>query len=206
MVDPQAFYAREPLFSMVPAGLEAGNYCLVSRCASFEPGQRVWLRNRAGQESIKWLIKLTATTYELRAWWPPDSTTERQEMLADRWLREGVVDRGVVLAVYRAKPSVKKPPYRAAEWRPDRVAARWQSELQVARLVDDAPSGEKPNEEVLAEIREGVDDLESSTSTIKAQMASLNRQVSSVLEQLRIAPPEPSDGRRRVGNGSREEE
>ena len=67
------------------------------------------------------------------------------------------------------------------------------------------PAGEKPNEEVLAEIREDVDKLESSTSTIKAQMASLNRQVSSVLEQLGIAPPEPSDGRR-VGNGSREEE
>ena len=64
-----------------------------------------------------------------------------QEMLADRWLREGVVDRGVVLAVYRAKPSVEKPPYRAADWRPDPVAARWRSELQVARLVDDAPSG-----------------------------------------------------------------
>ena len=122
--------------------LEAGNYyCLVFPRAPFEPGQRVWLRNRAGQEVIRWLIELTATTYELRAWWPPDSTTGRQEMLADRWLREGVVDRGVVLAVYRAKPSVEKPPYRAADWRPDPVAARWRSELQVARLVDDAPSG-----------------------------------------------------------------
>ena len=205
LVDPQAFYAREPLVSMVPAGIDTGNYCLVSRCAAFEPGQRVWLRNRAGHETIKWLIELTATTYELRAWRPPDSTTEPPQMLADRWLLEGVVDRGVILAVYRTKPSVKKTAYRAADWRPDRVTARWQSELQDARLVDNAPSGEKPNEELLAEIREGVDELESSTATIKAQMASLNRQVSSVLEQLRIALPERSDGRR-VGNGSREEE
>ena len=59
------------------------------------------------------------------------------------------------------------------------------------------PAGEKPNEEVLAEIREDVDKLESSTSTIKAQMASLNRQVSSVLEQLGIAPLN-----RQTGGGS----
>ena len=206
LVDRHAFYAREPSFSMFPAGIRQGNYCLVSRCASFEPGQRVWLRNRAGHETIKWLIELTATTYELRAWRPPDSTTGRQQMLADRWLLEGVVDRGVILAVYVGMPSLKEPPaYRAPDWRPDRVTARWQSELQGAKLVDNAPSGEKPNEELLAEIRQGVDELESSNSTIKAQMASLNRQVSSVLEQLRIALPGRSDGRR-VGNGSREEE
>lgn len=132
LVDRHAFYAREPGHSMVPAGLEAGNYCLISPCARLGPGDRVWLRDGAGLEAIRWLIDLTATTYELRAWGQPDASTGRQEMLADRWLRKNVVDRGVVLAVYRNRPDVNKPPHRAARWRPDQVMLRWQTELQTA--------------------------------------------------------------------------
>ena len=63
------------------------------------------------------------------------------------------------------------------------------------------PAGEKPNEEALAEIREDVDKLESSTSTIKAQMASLNarsRPFWNNWESPRL--------NRQTGGGSREEE
>ena len=164
--DPQAFYAREPGHSMVPAGLEAGNYCLISPNARFEKGQRVWLRDWVGQETIKWLIELTATTYELRAWQPPDPDTGRQEMVADRWPREGVVDRGVVLAVYRTEPDAKRPPFRAADWRPDRVAARWRSELWAARPVTMKQSGN----DALAGAR--------------ARMASLNSHVLKVIAEV----------------------
>lgn len=139
LVDSQAFYAREPGHSMVPAGLEAGNYCLISPCARFSAGQRVWLRDRGGLEAIRWLIEITSTDYELRAWWPPDPNTGRQEMLADNWARTDVVDRGVVLAVYRVRPDVGRPPHRAPDWQPDRLALQWESELRNAKAVRPPP-------------------------------------------------------------------
>jgi hypothetical protein len=187
LVDPHAFYAREPGFTMVPADLEAGNYCLISPCGQLEVGQRVWLRNRTGQETIKWLLELTAAAYELRAWRPPDPTTGRQEMIADRWMRDIVVDRGVVLAVYRNEPSVKQKTHRAADWRPERVAARWQRELLDPKMVrvDLGREGVEKPEGPLAELHGDVDKLkqstaalEHSTSTLQAQMDEINGEVS----------------------------
>ncbi|MCY4598293.1 MAG: hypothetical protein OXF27_00005, partial [Acidobacteria bacterium] len=69
--DPQAFYVLFHGHSMVPAGIAPADYCLVSPCAKLEPGQRIWLRNRKGREALRWLIRLTATTYEVAAWQPP---------------------------------------------------------------------------------------------------------------------------------------
>ncbi|MCY3837267.1 MAG: hypothetical protein OXH09_01200, partial [Gammaproteobacteria bacterium] len=69
--DPQAFYALFHGHSMVPAGIGPADFCLVSPCAKLEPGQRIWLRDREGREGLRWLIRLTATTYEVAAWQPP---------------------------------------------------------------------------------------------------------------------------------------
>ena len=187
LADPHAFYAREPGFTMVPAGLEAGNYCLISPCGQLVAGQRVWLRSRTGQQTIKWLIELTPTAYELRAWWQPDPTSSRQELLGDRWKREDVIDRGVVVAVYRNEPSVKKKTHRAADWRPERVAARWRSELLDPKMFRGDPGregGDKP-EGSLVELHGDADKLKQSTtalersrSTLQAQIAAINEEVS----------------------------
>ena len=186
--DPLAFYAREPGLSMVPADLEMDNYCLVSPCSKLEAGQRVWLRSRTGQETIKWLLELKAATYELRAWGLPDPRSVRQELIADPWMRESVVDRGVVVAVYRTAPSLTEKTHLAPDWRPDRVAAQWQRELldpKMARVnLFGRDGGEKP-EGSAAELQGDVDRLkqstaalENSTSTIQAEIAKVNEEVS----------------------------
>ena len=118
--DAQAFYARQLTDSMTPAGMWPGDYFLVSPCAKLETDQRVWFRNRNGQETIKWLVRIAATHCELLGWRPPDEKGH-QEMVSEQWMRTEVVDRGVVLAVYRGRPSVERPPFRVPDWRPDRV-------------------------------------------------------------------------------------
>ena len=121
--DPHAFYVRVPGCSMVPAGIWSGDYCLVSPCAKLEPYQRVWFQNREGQETIKWLVRLPSRCYELVGWKPPEDDGH-QMMAAEQWMRDDVVDRGTVLAVYRGRPSVERPPFRTANWRPHHVMPR----------------------------------------------------------------------------------
>ena len=121
--DSHASYVRVPGDSMVPAGIWPGDYCLVSPSAKLATNQRVWLRNRDGQETIKWLVRLPRSCYELVSWQPPGEDGH-QMMVAEQWMREEVVDRGVILAVYRGRPSVERPPFRAADWRPEQVVSR----------------------------------------------------------------------------------
>ena len=118
--DSHAFYVRVAGHTMVPAGVWPRDYCLVSPCAGLGSNQRVWLRNRDGQETIKWLVRLPRTCYEMVGWQPPDEDGH-QKMVAEQWMRADVVDRGAVLAVYRGRPSVERPPFRAADWRPEQV-------------------------------------------------------------------------------------
>ena len=124
--DPQAFYTVARGHSMFPAGIWAGDHCLVSRNAQLEAGRRVWLRHQDGTEALRLLSGLTATTYELLAWQPPDGTTY-QGLVAEQWKLEDVVDRGILLAVYRGRPSAERPPFRLPDWHPDPVAALWWS-------------------------------------------------------------------------------
>ena len=120
--DSHAFYVRIPGHSMVPAGIWSGDLCLVSPCAGLETHQRAWFRDREGQETIKWLVRLPRSGYELIGWKPPDEEGH-QTMVAEQWMRADVVDRGAVLAVYRGRPSVERPPFRAADWRPEQVVS-----------------------------------------------------------------------------------
>ena len=119
--DSHAFYARALGHAMIPAGIWPGDYCLISPCAKLEAHQRVWFRQGDELETIKWLIRLPPSCYELVGWEPPDEDGH-QKMVAEQWMRADVVDRGVVLAVYRGRPSVERAPFRAPDWRADRVA------------------------------------------------------------------------------------
>ena len=119
--DSHAFYARAQGHAMVPAGIWPGDYCLISPCAKLEAHQRAWFRQRDELETIKWLVRLPSTCYELVGWEPPGEDGH-QKMVAEQWMRADVVDRGVVLAVYRGRPSVERAPFRAPDWRADRVA------------------------------------------------------------------------------------
>ena len=135
--DPQAFYVRYDGYSMVPAGIGSADLCLVSPCAKLEPGQRIWLRDRKGREGLRWLIRLTAATYEVAAWNAP-KPNGHQDLAAERWERTGVDDRGVILAVYRGWLVPSDPARRLPDWRPGRLTGLWralfdeQPELQAA--------------------------------------------------------------------------
>ena len=113
--DPQAFYVLFHGYSMVPAGVGPADFCLVSPCAKLEPGQRIWLRDRRGREGLRWLIRLTAATYEVAAWQPP-KPNGHQDLVPERWERKDVDDRGVVLAVYRGWLVPSDPVHRLPDW------------------------------------------------------------------------------------------
>ena len=135
--DPQAFYALFHGYSMVPSGIGPADFCLVSPCAKLEPGQRIWLRDGKGREGLRWLIRLTATTYEVAAWQPP-KPNGHQDLVPERWERTGVDDRGVILAVYRGWVAASDPAHRLPDWRPGRLTGLWRAlfyeepELQAA--------------------------------------------------------------------------
>ena len=113
--DPQAFYALFHGHSMVPTGIGPADFCLVSPCAKLDPGQRIWLRDRKGREGLRWLIRLTAATYEVAAWQPP-KPNGHQDLVPERWERKDVDDRGVILAVYRGWLVPSDPAHRLPDW------------------------------------------------------------------------------------------
>ena len=67
---------------MVPAGTWPGDFCLISPCAKLEVNQRVWFRQRDDLETIKWLVRLPSTRYELVGWEPPGEDGH-QKMVAE---------------------------------------------------------------------------------------------------------------------------
>ena len=78
-------------------------------------------------EAIKWVMRLSADGYDLGSW-ALDGIGHQRPTCA-RWTGEEVVDRGVVLAVYRHEPAVTKAQEPRAEWRPDALAELWRSAL-----------------------------------------------------------------------------
>ena len=157
--DPQAFYALFHGYSMVPAGIGPADFCLVSPCAKLEPGQRIWLRDRKGHEGLRWLLRLTAATYEVAAWDTP-KPNGHQDLVTERWERKDVDDRGVILAVYRGWLASSDPVFRLPDWHPGRLTGLWRA------LFDEQP-------ELQAAVAEH---LEETTS-------SFNRRITGWLEQ-----------------------
>ena len=125
MPDLQAFYLRMPDSSMVPARIWKGDYCLVSPCAQLQVDDRAWFRGRTGRETIKWVTRLSAAGYDLGAWGLDE--VGHQTPTAVHWRRENVIDRGVLVAVYREEPKATKPLQPVADWRPDSLAELWRS-------------------------------------------------------------------------------
>ena len=167
--DPQAFYALFHGYSMVPTGIGPADFCLVSPCAKLEPGQRIWLRDRKGREGLRWLIRMTATTYEVAVWQPP-KPNGYQDLLPERWERKDVDDRGVILAVYRGWVVPSDPVHRLPDWHPGRLTGLWRA------LFDEEP-------ELQAAVAEH---LEETTS-------SFNRRIKGWLEQGSVQRSEMQD-------------
>ena len=167
--DPQAFYALFHGYSMVPTGIGPADFCLVSPCAKLEPGQRIWLRDRKGREGLRWLIRLTATTYEVAAWDTP-KPNGHQDLVPERWERKDVDDRGVILAVYRGWVVSSDPVHRLPDWHPGRLTGLWRA------LFDEEP-------ELQAAVAEH---LEETTS-------SFNRRIKGWLEQGSVQRSEMQD-------------
>ena len=130
--DPQAFYALFHGHSMVPTGIAPADSCLVSPCAKLEPGQRIWLRDRQGHEGLRWLIRLTAATYEVAAWEAP-KPNGHQDLVPERWDRKDVDDRGVILAVYRGGLVPSDPVDRLPDWHAGPLTGLWRA------LFDEEP-------------------------------------------------------------------
>ena len=148
--DPQAFYASVHGDSMVPTGIGPADLCLVSPCAKLEPGQRIWLRDRKGREGLRWLIRMTATTYEAAAWQPP-KPNGHQDLVPERWERKDVDDRGVIVAVYRGWAARSDAARRLPDWQSGRLTGLWRA------LLDEKP-------ELQAAVAEHLDETASSFS------------------------------------------
>ena len=154
LTDEQAFYLRVPDYSMVPAKIGKNDYCLVSPCAELHVDQRTWFRGLTGRETVKWVMRLSAAGYDLGSW--ALDQVGHQRPTSVHWARDDVVDRGVVLAVYRDEPAATKPQVPVADWRPDALAELWRS-----ALLGDAP------EAVAAELDKAVSVLEETEMQIK---------------------------------------
>ena len=148
--DPQAFYALFHGYSMVPSGIGPADFCLVSPCAKLEPGQRIWLRDRKGREALRWLIRLTATTYEVATWQPP-KPNGHQDLVPERWERTDVDDRGVILAVYRGWVVSSDPAHRLPDWHPGRLTGLWRALLRRGTGAAGRGSGASGRDDLLVQ-------------------------------------------------------
>ena len=157
LLDDHAFYVQMPDYSMVPAGIWMHDYCLISPAAPLEVDQRGWFRRAAGRETIRWVMRLPAGGYDLAAWdLDQVDALGHQKPSPVHWRREDVIDRGVVVAVYRQEPNTEKPQEPVRDWRPDALA-----ELSRAALFSDH------FKEVEAEIDKAVAAVEQMETHIK---------------------------------------
>ena len=138
--DGEAFYVVAKGASMIPEGIEDGDYCLISRNRPCVAGVRVWLKDGQGRACIKRLTGITDTTYQLRGWLDPHATTPHTPY-SDEWMIANIVEKGVVLAVYRGKPDAEAPPALIAdpkappECTPKRQAGRVANDPELVGLL-----------------------------------------------------------------------
>ena len=159
MSDELAFYLRVPDGALARAQIAQGDYCLVSPCAALEADQRAWFRHESGRETLKWILRLSGAGFDLGAWDLDERSRPRPSRV--HWQRDAVVDRGVVHAVYRERPTAGKVLQPEPDWRPDARA-----ELFRAGLLSDDLAG------VSAVLEEAVSAVEEAETQIKRLAAS----------------------------------
>ena len=138
--DQHAFYAQVPGPCMAPGGINQSDYCLIFPFAQLAVDQRAWFLKRTGEEAIKWVMRLPSEGLDLGTW--ELDTLGHSKLVADRWERGDVVDRGVVVAVYHERPSVERPLAPASDWHPDALAELRRSALFSSNKDLDAASSE----------------------------------------------------------------
>ena len=135
-VDPDAFYVVAQGSSMIPEGIREGDYCLVSPNTPLAAGLRVWLKDRQGRACVKRLVAMDDGSYSLRGWQPPGAAG-RQQVYEDQWTVANIAERGAVLAVWRGRPDVAKPPPLIPD---PKVPADAALPVEIARALD-LPAG-----------------------------------------------------------------
>ena len=176
--DGKAFYARAMGLSMRPEGIDPGDYCLVSPAALWDPGLRVWLKDRQGRAAIKRFIRESGDSWILRGWLPPDKTG-RQDPFDDQRAKAGIKEKGVVLAVWRGDPDVKNPPPLIPDPNPPRVPA---PPGIVSAL--DLPQGSSVDD-VIQEIGKRLSGSGASVDALREEMAkAMNAQTKSLRAEI----------------------
>lgn len=125
--DERAFYLQMPDGSMARAGIAQSDYCLVSPHAQLEVDQRAWFRGPKGHETINWVMRISAAGYDLGAWDLDGRNHPRPTRIHRK--QDDIVDRGVVVAVYKDRPTVGKPLQPGGDWRPDARAELFRAGL-----------------------------------------------------------------------------
>lgn len=157
LLDDHSFYVLMPDESMVPAGIWRSDYCLISPAAQLDVDQRGWFRGAAGRETIRWVMRLPTDGYDLAAW--DLDAVGHQTPSAVHWRRDDVVDRGVVVAVYRKRPATDEPQEPVRDWRPDALSELWRA----ARFSD--------------QFQEVVDELDSTVTAVAQMEMHIKRRV-----------------------------
>jgi phage repressor protein C with HTH and peptisase S24 domain len=104
--DPRAFYVTARGASMRPEGIDEGDHCLVSPVQDIQEGDRIWIKDRRGETSIKRLEEMTVSTLKLRGWMP---TQGGQQQSFDEERATSYIDQAYpVVAVFRGNPGTDR--------------------------------------------------------------------------------------------------
>ena len=125
--DEQAFYLRMPDHSMVPGRIGMNDLCLVSPCEKILKNHRAWLREGTGRERVGWVMRISRDGWDLGTWDLDEVGHSNPAHIQLR--REDVVERGVIVAVYRETPVATKTLEPVADWRPDPASELWRAGL-----------------------------------------------------------------------------
>ena len=117
-------------------------------CAGLEADQRAWFRHESGRETLKWIMRLSGAGFDLGAWDLDERNRQKPTRL--HWKLDEVVARGVVTAVYREKPTAKRPLEPEPDWRPDARAELFRAGL----LSDELGTVSEVLEEAVAAVAE----------------------------------------------------
>ena len=191
--DDEVFYAIAKGLSMRPEGIEEGDYCLISPATPVAVGLRVWFKDRQKRATIKRVVGENATEYALRGWVEPD-LGGRQRSYGDRWIKSNIAAQGVVLAVYRGKPDLNRPPALIPDSKPPPMPAHpeiaktlgLEANATVADVIRAIEAkgdlGVHAVQEKLREAAQVIDDL-------KAEAEAATRQVVSQVERAAKRDP-----------------